>query len=79
MGISLSVRPVDQQRRKLAVRFCSKWYCMMSEIDVLARRFKLASNRYVVLKSAKVKECQYQVMISNDLLEETNEHHIFSK
>ena len=26
MGISLSVRPVDQQRRQLAVRFYPKWY-----------------------------------------------------
>ena len=53
MGISLSVRPVDQQQRQLRVRFYSKWYCGTSAIDVLARRFRLALNRYVVHESIK--------------------------
>ena len=79
MGISLSVRPVDQQRRQLAVRFYSKWYCATSGVDVLARRFRLALNRYIVCESVNIKVCQYQVMISNGLFEETNEQHIFSK
>ena len=79
MDISLSVRTVDQQRRQLAVRFYSKWYCATSGADVLARRFRLVSNRYVVLKSANVKDCQYQVMISNGLFEKTNEQSIFPK
>ena len=52
MGISVSVRPVDQQRRQLAVRFYSKWYFARSGIDVLARRFRLALNRYIILESA---------------------------
>ena len=30
MGISLSVRPVERQRRQLAVRFYSKWYYVRS-------------------------------------------------
>ena len=79
MGISLSVRPVDQQRRQLAVRFYSKWYCATSGVDVLARRFRLASNRYIVRESANIKVCQHQVMISNGLSKEINEQRIFSK
>ena len=51
----------------------------MSGVDVLARRFRLASNGYIVCKSANIKICHYQVMISNGLYEETNEQHIFSK
>ena len=80
MSISLSVRPVDQQRRQLAVRFYSKWYCAMSGVDILARRFRLALNRYIVGESANIKVCSYQVyqaMIGNDLFEETNEQHFF--
>ena len=49
----------------------------MSGVDVLSTSFRLASNRYIVCESAKVKECQYQVMISNGLFEETNEQRIF--
>ena len=79
MGISLSIRPVDQQRRQLAVRFYSKWYCAMSGVDVSARRTWYASNRYIVREHANIKVFQYQVMISNDLFEETNEQHIFLK
>ena len=75
--ISLSVRPVDQQRRQLAVKIYSKWYFAISGVDVLFRSFRLASNRYIVCESANVKECQYQVMISNGLFEETNEQRIF--
>ena len=55
MGIFLSVRPVDQQRKQLAVTSYSKWCYAMSEIDVLARRFRLALNRYIVCGSANVK------------------------
>ena len=73
MVISLSVRPVDQKRRQLAVSFYSKWYCATSEVDVLARRFGLASNRYIVCESANLKVCPYQVVISNGLFQETNE------
>ena len=47
--------------------------------DALARRFRLASNKHIVRESANIKICQYQVMISNGLFEETNEQHIFSK
>ena len=79
MGISLSVRPVDQQQRPLAMRLYSKWYCTTSGVDVLARRFWLASNQYIVCESVNIELCQYQVMISNDLIEETNEQGIFSK
>ena len=79
MGISLSVRPVDQQRRQLAVRLYPKWYRSRSGVDVSARRFRLASNRYIVRESANMKVCPYQVMISNILFEETNEQHIFLK
>ena len=78
MGISLSARLLDQQRRQLAVRFYFKRYCATSGVDVLARRFSLASNRYIVCESVKVRVRQYQVMISNDLFEETNEQHIFN-
>ena len=77
MGISLLLRPVNQQRRQLAVQFYSKWYCAMSNANVLARRFKLASNRYNVHESVNVKGCPYQVMINNGLFEETNEQHVF--
>ena len=63
MGVSLLIRLVDQQWRQLAAIFYSKWYCTTSQVDVLARRFSLASNRYIVHESAIVKECQYQGMI----------------
>ena len=76
MGIFLS-RPVDQQQRQMTVRFYSKWYCAMSGVNVLAKILKLALNRYIF--RANIKVCQYQVMINNDLFEETNEQHIFSK
>ena len=76
MGISLSVRPVDQEQRQLVVRFYSKWYCVTS---ILARGFRLASNRYIVRESANIKVCQHQVMISNGLSKEINEQRIFSK
>ena len=46
---------------------------------MLARRFRLASNRYIIHENANVKECQYQAMISNDLFEETNENIFFLK
>ena len=79
MGISLSLRPVHQKQRQLAVRFYCNWYCAMSKVDVLARRFMLASNRYIVYEIANVKVCYYQVMVSNGLFEETNEQRIFLK
>ena len=57
MGVSLSVRPVDQQRRQLAVRFYFKWYCAMSGVAVLARSFRLASNRYIVGENVYMNVC----------------------
>ena len=71
MRISLSVRPVDKQQRQLAL-FYSKWYCEMSRVNVLARRFRLASNRYIVLESANIKLCPYQVILNNGLFDEAN-------
>ena len=79
MGISLLVRPVDQQKRQLAVRFYSKWYCATSGVDVLETRFRLALNRYIVCESVNIEVCWYQIMITNSLFEETNEQSIFSK
>ena len=79
IGISLSVRPEDQQQWQLAVRLYYKCYCETSGVDVFARRFQLALNRYIVSESANVKVSQYQVMINNGLFEETKEQHIFSK
>ena len=60
------------------MRFYSKWYCAMSGVDVLARRFRLALSRYIVHESVNIKLCPYQVMITNILFEETNEQRIFS-
>ena len=51
----------------------------MSGVDVLARRFRLSSNRYNVHESANVKVCQYQVLTINGLFEETNGQSIFSR
>ena len=51
----------------------------MSGVNVLARSFRLASNRYIFRESAYMKVCPYQVMIRNCFFEETNEQHIFSK
>ena len=59
--------------------YYSEWYSAMSVVDVLVRRFRLAPKRYIVCESVNVKVCQYQVMTSNGLLEETNEQRIFSK
>ena len=77
MGISLLVRPVDQQRRQLAERFYSMWYCETSGVDVLARRSRLASKRYTVCESVNVKVCQ--VIINNGLFEETNQQSSLTK
>ena len=49
------------------------------DVDVIARRFSLASSRYIVRESTNVKVCHCQVIISNCLFEETNEQSIFSK
>ena len=51
----------------------------MSGVHVLDRRFRLASNRYIVYENVSVKVCQYEVMMSYGLFEKTNEHQIFSK
>ena len=51
--------------------FYSMCYCATSGVTVLARRFRLSLNRYTAHKSANVKECQYQLTISNELFEET--------
>ena len=56
-----------------------KWHCATSGVEVVVRRFRLASNRYIVCESANIKVCLYQVMISNGLFEETNEQHIFAR
>ena len=45
-GISLSVKPVDQQQRQLAVRFYSWWYHKGSGVGVSARRIASAMNRF---------------------------------
>ena len=76
-GISLLVRPVNQQQRQLVVRFYSNKYCATSSVNVLAKRFRLTSNRYIVCESANIKVCQYQAMISNGLFEETNSNIFF--
>ena len=75
--VFLSIRSEDQQRKHLVVRFYSKWYCAKSGVDVLAKRFRLASNRYIVRESANIKVYLYQVMISNGLYEENNEQGFF--
>ena len=67
MGFSLSVRLVDQQRRQLAVRLYSNWYCATAGVDPLASRFMLALNKNIVHESANIKERPYQVMIHNGL------------
>ena len=64
---------------QLAVRLYSQWCCAMPGVNVLVKEFRLALNRYIVHESANVKVCQYQVMISNGLFEETSEQHISSK
>ena len=69
LGVHVHTRPVDQQQRQLVVRFYSNWYWAASRNDVLAKRFKLVSNRYTVRESANIKVCQYQIMINNDLFE----------
>ena len=66
-GFYQLVRPVDQQCSQ-QIEFLSKWYCATPGVSVLARRFRLASNRYIVHKSANVKVCQYQIMTSNGFL-----------
>ena len=45
-----------------AVRFYPKWCFATSGGNVLARGFRLASNRYIVCESANVKVCQYNGM-----------------
>ena len=58
--------------------FYCKWYRATSGVDVLARRFRLASNRSTVRESTNVRVCQYEIMTSNGLFKETNEQHNFS-
>lgn len=45
-GSSLSVRPVDQKRRQLAVGVCSKQYVTRSGVGVLAMNIRLVMNSY---------------------------------
>ena len=52
---------------------------ILNKRHALARRFRLALNRYIARETAQVKLCSYQVMINDGLFEETNEQHIFSK
>ena len=52
------------------MRFYCKWYCATSGVDVLGRRFRFASNRYIVCEIVNIKVCPYQVMISSILFEE---------
>ena len=69
MGISLLIRPVDQQRRQLAVRFFSKWYCAKSGVRsrCTSQEVQVGFKQiYIVCRSANIKVYQYQVMISND-------------
>ena len=63
----------------MSMRFYPKWHCATSGDDVLARRFRLASNRYIVRESMNIKVFQYQVMTHNGLFEVSNEQHIFSE
>ena len=53
------------------MRFYSKWYCATSGVDVLARRFSLASKRYIVCELFNIKVSPFQVRICNGLFEET--------
>ena len=46
LHISLSLRPVDQQRRQLAVRFYSRWYYVRSGVGESARGIIWAMNRF---------------------------------
>ena len=46
MGISLSIRPVDQQQRQLAVSFYCRWCYVGSGVVVSARRVGSAMNRF---------------------------------
>ena len=61
LGVHVHTRPVDQQQRQLVVRFYSNWYWAASRNDVLAKRFKLVSNRYTVRESANIK-CKHKSM-----------------
>ena len=63
MGISLSVRPVDQQRRQLAERFYSKWYCVRSGVSVSARRIGSSMNRFYTNRSS-----HWEVFCEKDVL-----------
>ena len=54
--------------------------CNVRSRFTIARRFRFALNRYIFSESANVKKvCQYQVIISNALFEESNNSVIFSK
>ena len=43
---SLSIRPVDQQQRQLAVSFCCRWCYVRSGVIVSARKVGSAMNRF---------------------------------
>ena len=51
MGISLSVRPVDQQRRQLAVSFYFRCYYVGSGVGVSTRRIGSAMNRFYTMQT----------------------------
>ena len=42
----------------------------MSGVDVLGRRFRFASNRYIFCEIVNIKVCPYQAMIRSVLFEE---------
>ena len=79
MCISLLIKPVDQQRRQMAVRFYSKWYCATSSINIFASRFRFTLNRYIVRESAYIKVCPYQVMVRNGYLRKLTSNVFFLK
>ena len=53
MGISVSLRSVDQQGRQLAVRFYSRWYYVRSGVVVSARRIR-SSHEQIYTKQTKI-------------------------
>ena len=61
MGISLSVRPVDQQRRQLAVRFYSRWYYVRSGVGVSARRIRSATNRFYTKQTKILRPKKFRI------------------
>ena len=67
--VFLSVRPVNQRRRQLTVRFYPRWCYVRSEVGVSARRIGLAMNRFYTKQNKifRAKKLLYLIFLAQKM------------